>query len=105
MPTHPFAPPPSIQTVAPRARARRQGVNGTQHDAEGNPVIDKKKFPDMAGLVKYGHSKHVRMGWYQNGCACGERAATLTPSWTNSRAFPSAVPRTHALRCQVNKAV
>ena len=30
-----------------------QGVNGTQHDAQGNPVINSK-FPDMQGLVNYG---------------------------------------------------
>ena len=27
---------------------------------------------EQAGLVSYGHSKGVRMGWYLNGCACGE---------------------------------
>ena len=32
-----------------------QGVNGTQHDAQGNPVVNNK-FPDIPGLVKYGHS-------------------------------------------------
>merc|ERR1719272_76196 len=54
-----------------------QGVNHTQHDAKGNPVIDTKKFPDMAGLGSAGHAKNVKMGWYQNGCACGERHALL----------------------------
>jgi len=53
-----------------------KGVNGTQHDAQGNPVINTK-FPDMAGLVKYGHDKGLKMGWYENGCACGERKAVL----------------------------
>jgi hypothetical protein len=50
-----------------------QGVNGTQHDAHGNPVINTYRFPDMKSLVQYGHAAGVRMGWYQNGCACGER--------------------------------
>ena len=36
-----------------------------------------QKFPDMAGLVKYGHDKGLKMGWYENGCACGERKAVL----------------------------
>ena len=53
-----------------------KGINGTQHDAQGNPVINTK-FPDMAGLVKYGHDKGLKMGWYENGCACGERKAVL----------------------------
>ena len=26
----------------------------------------------QAKLVRYGHSKGVHMGWYLNGCACGE---------------------------------
>ena len=51
-----------------------KGVNGTQHDAAGLPVINAK-FPDMAGLVKYGHDAGLKMGWYENGCACGERKA------------------------------
>lgn len=49
-----------------------KGVNGSQHDANGDPVINSK-FPDMAGLVKYGHANGLKMGWYENGCACGER--------------------------------
>ena len=49
-----------------------QGVNGTQHDAAGNPVINDK-FPDMASLVKQGHDLGLKVGWYENGCACGER--------------------------------
>ena len=49
-------------------------MNGTQHAANGDPVINTK-FPDMAGLVKYGHTAGLEMGWYENGCACGERHA------------------------------
>lgn len=43
-----------------------EGVNGTQHDAAGNPVINSK-FPDMAGLVAYMHARNVSAGWYLNG--------------------------------------
>ena len=53
-----------------------KGVNGTQHDAKGNPVVNAK-FPDMAALVKYGHDAGLKMGWYENGCACGERKALM----------------------------
>jgi len=52
-----------------------QGINGTQHAANGNPVIDTAKFPDTAGLVKYGHDQGLKIGWYEIGCACGERHA------------------------------
>ena len=48
------------------------GVNGTQHDAAGNPTINAK-FNDTGALVAYGHAKGLEMGWYENGCACGER--------------------------------
>ena len=48
------------------------GVNGTQHAANGDPVVNKK-FPDMQGLVDYGHKAGLLIGWYENGCACGER--------------------------------
>ena len=51
-----------------------KGVNGTQHDAQGNPVINPK-FPDMGGLVKTAHAAGLEIGWYENGCACGERHA------------------------------
>ena len=44
----------------------------TQHYANGTPAINPK-FPDIAGLVKYGHSRGLKMGWYENGCACGEK--------------------------------
>ena len=52
-------------------------MNKTQHDAQGNPVINTARFPDMAGLVKYGHDSGLQVGWYENGCACGERHAVL----------------------------
>lgn len=51
-----------------------QGVNGTQHDEKGNPVINKK-FPDMKSLVAHGHQAGLKVGFYENGCACGERHA------------------------------
>lgn len=39
-----------------------QGVNKTQHDANGNPVINSK-FPDMRATVAYGHAKGLKVGW------------------------------------------
>lgn len=41
------------------------------HDSSSQAI--NQKFPDIPGLVKYGHSKNLKMGFYQNGCACGER--------------------------------
>ena len=54
------------------------GVDHTQHYRNGTPAVNKK-FPDMSSLVEYGHGQKdsVRMGFYQNGCACGERKERL----------------------------
>lgn len=48
-----------------------------QHDIQGFPMINTEKFPDMKSLVDYAHSKKTKMGWYLNGCACGERQERL----------------------------
>jgi len=48
-----------------------------QHDADGFPMINTQRFPDLKALVDYGHSKDILMGWYLNGCACGERQERL----------------------------
>ena len=52
------------------------GVNGTFHDAEGRPLINETKFPDMGGMVKHGHSLDLRVGWYMNNCICREHLCT-----------------------------
>jgi len=31
----------------------------------------------MKSLVDYGHGKGLKVGWYENGCACGERKALM----------------------------
>ena len=40
------------------------GVNGSFHDADGHPLVNKKLFPDMKSMVDYGHAKGVQMGWF-----------------------------------------
>jgi hypothetical protein len=55
----------------PHLNPRTHKPYNTQHYANGTPAINSK-FPDMPGLVTYGHSKGLTMGWYENGCACGE---------------------------------
>ena len=49
-----------------------EGMNGSQHDAEGDPVIYNRSFPDMAALATAAHLRNITIGWYENGCACGE---------------------------------
>ena len=48
------------------------GVDGTFHDAQGRPMVNLTRFPDLGALVATGHSKGVRMGWYANNCWCNE---------------------------------
>ena len=49
------------------------GVNKTQHYLNGTPATNPTLFPDMPGLVRYGHAHGLKMGWYFNGCGCMER--------------------------------
>lgn len=48
------------------------GVNHTQHYINGTPAINTALFPNMKGLVAYGHARGLKMGWYVAG----------TPSYT-----------------------
>ena len=50
---------------------RRKGRGAAPDGHDGGPGDFGVKL-DMPGLVKYGHDKGVKMGWYENGCACGE---------------------------------
>ena len=50
----------------------KAGPAGTQHDAAGNPIINTTRFPDLASLVAAAHAEKLEIGWYLNGCACGE---------------------------------
>ena len=52
------------------------GVNGSFHDAEGRPLVDQQKFPDMAAMVRFGTSRGLLPGWYLNNCKCQESMLT-----------------------------
>ena len=43
------------------------------HDPHGVPQVNTERFPNMEGLVNYGHAKGVQMGFYLNGCGANER--------------------------------
>lgn len=49
-----------------------QGAFGSFHDAEGNPLINTDLFPNLKGMVDYGHKLGMRVGWYMNNCICRE---------------------------------
>eukprot|EP00005_Dracoamoeba_jomungandri_P000161 CAMPEP_0174253276 /NCGR_PEP_ID=MMETSP0439-20130205/2647_1 /TAXON_ID=0 /ORGANISM="Stereomyxa ramosa, Strain Chinc5" /LENGTH=378 /DNA_ID=CAMNT_0015334217 /DNA_START=162 /DNA_END=1298 /DNA_ORIENTATION=+ len=57
-----------------------KGINGSFHDANGNPIINTDRFPDMKNMTAYAHSKGTRPGWYFNNCICRE-TGKLQPNW------------------------
>eukprot|EP01052_Picozoa_sp_SAG31_P004901 SAG31_NODE_208_length_20313_cov_6.143119_18_plen_292_part_00 len=48
------------------------GINGSFHDAQGHPLINLTRFPDMRAMNMQAHAKGVKMGWYGNNCGCRE---------------------------------
>jgi len=44
------------------------GVNGSFHDAEGRPIVNKTRFPSMKGMTAYGHARGLFVEWYMNNC-------------------------------------
>ena len=57
-------------------QACNKGINGSFHDSEGHPLVNNKTFPSMKGMVKYGHDKSLKVGWYMNNCICREKQFT-----------------------------
>jgi len=45
----------------------------TYHDEDGRPIVNKKLFPDMKGMVDYAHSMNLTAGFYGNNCICVDR--------------------------------
>jgi len=48
------------------------GIDNSFHDAQGIPLINLNRFPDMKGMCDYAHSNGAKMGWYHNNCDCSE---------------------------------
>jgi alpha-galactosidase len=46
------------------------GINGSAHDADGLPLVNNTRFPDMLAMTKAAHKKNVSMGFYMNNCFC-----------------------------------
>ena len=42
------------------------------HDEQGNPLINKLRFPDMRRMTAKAHSLGLKAGWYGNNCICKE---------------------------------
>ena len=48
------------------------GYKGSYHTEAGVPIVDETKFPDLGGMVEYGHAQNLTVGWYANNCVCSE---------------------------------
>ena len=57
------------------------GLNGSFHDANGNPLINTTLFPDLKAMTSYGQAKGLHVGWYMNNCICAERHNFEDPTY------------------------
>ena len=48
------------------------------HDAAGNPVVNKTRFPDMNAMTDAIHALGLTSGWYGNNCFCHENRANAS---------------------------
>ena len=57
------------------------GVDGSFHDRQGAPLVNKTTFPDMGGMVQKAHALKLHAGFYINNCICGENMWRGNSSW------------------------
>ena len=60
------------------------GVGGSYHDAQGRPLVNTTRLPDLAGLIAQSRAKGVDTHWYFNGCedsACTQAESKLPPHY------------------------
>lgn len=49
------------------------GAGGNHyHDADGNPIVNTDRFPDMKKMTDHAHSLGLTAGWYGNNCICSD---------------------------------
>ena len=54
------------------------GVGGSYHDAAGNPLVNKTRFPDLASLTASIHALNLTAGWYANNCRCHDPSPSIS---------------------------
>ena len=42
------------------------------HDVDGNPIVNKDRFPSFKNMTDYAHSLGLTSGWYGNNCICSD---------------------------------
>merc|ERR1711959_382700 len=51
----------------------KAGTGGNHyHDANGNPVVNTERFPDMKAMTDHAHKLGLTAGWYGNNCICSD---------------------------------
>ena len=52
------------------------------HDDDGNPLVNRSRFPDLKAMVDYGHARGVAMDFYVLNCICmDEYTLQADPDW------------------------
>merc|ERR1719502_1688617 len=55
----------------------KAGKDGNHyHDANGNPVVNLQRFPDMKAMTDHAHKLGLTAGWYGNNCICSDHNST-----------------------------
>eukprot|EP00041_Stephanoeca_diplocostata_P026304 m.706433 g.706433 ORF g.706433 m.706433 type:complete len:827 (+) comp22932_c0_seq5:8-2488(+) len=56
------------------------GVNGSFHDAQGTPLMNISRFPNITAMVERAHALDMEAGFYVNNYICGEHGSWTTPA-------------------------
>ena len=73
--------------------ANCSGVNGSYHDADGELLVDTKKFPSLTSMTERAHSLGLTIGWYLNCDQCPGSYNNLVESATTRAWYSSDAER------------
>ena len=64
-------------------QACQTGKDCSFHAADGTPLVNASKFPDLGALVRYGEARvpQVLLGWYQINCICCDEFTDPGTAW------------------------
>ena len=57
------------------------GLNGSFHAADGQPLWNTTKFPDVRAMNDKAHALGLKTDWYINNCICSEHVGQLPPGF------------------------
>ena len=62
-------------------QASGAGVNGSYHAANGMPLVNTTRFPDIGAMVAKARGLGIAAGWYMNNCIGSEGAKLTDPTF------------------------